>query len=139
MQTTRSESSFGSVVRWLAISALVLRALIPLGYMPASLASGTPFVLCPGSNTALTRFLKHAPSAHEHEHDQAAGSAAVTSWEQCSFALASVPVLPNSDNVLRINPTTPVLQLVAPHIAVPAPEDPAHRAREPPAEEVRDT
>lgn len=109
-------------VRTLLILALALRALIPAGYMPAPLASGAPFAVCPVASAELYRWITDAAPAaaaagahaHRHRHPQhsldgahgSAGAAAedggaLASWSaaaSCPFAAwlsaAPLPALP---------------------------------------------
>jgi hypothetical protein len=86
--------------RALSCAAIIVKLLVPVGYMPAALASGAPIRLCDGY---LPRALQLpaeqvAPTAHgmahghgghrehEHEHEH--------SWEHCSLgALASAAAI----------------------------------------------
>lgn len=64
-------------LRALLILALLLRALIPAGYMPAALASGAPFAVCPVASPALHRWIAQAAPVSaaagghaQHQHHQ---------------------------------------------------------------------
>lgn len=59
----------------LLLATLLLRASIPDGYMPAALASGLPFVLCPsGVPTGFMATLTASDQHRHHETDRSAGS-----------------------------------------------------------------
>lgn len=54
------------IVTWLAWAGFACRALTPLGYMPAAVGDGSPFILCPsGSQAELVQFFD---SRREHAH-----------------------------------------------------------------------
>lgn len=62
-------------MRALLVLALLLRALIPVGYMPAALTSGAPLTICPVASPELHRWIGAArtragrqPVAHDHHH-----------------------------------------------------------------------
>ncbi len=77
-----------SRILWLAVAGVALRAIVPVGYMPAPLADGLPFVLCPGSAPYLS-----LPGSGHHGGD--AGHAATgddtnavsPAWEFCPFGV----------------------------------------------------
>ena len=77
-----------SRILWLAVAGVALRAIVPVGYMPAPLAEGLPFVLCPGSAPYLT------PPGSGGHHGGDAGhasaddtGAASPTWESCPFGV----------------------------------------------------
>jgi len=71
-----------SVILVAALAMLALRALTPLGYMPASPGSGLVFELCPeGLPAALVQAL--ADPGHHHHHGAGDAESPVTSAEQC--------------------------------------------------------
>jgi hypothetical protein len=84
----------------LVLPALLLRAFIPAGFMPAPDAAGMSIVLCPGE-AALPPGIT-GPAHHAHGHVHHAGSSpaapATTHHELCLFAAAgaaaSAPALP---------------------------------------------
>jgi len=68
--------------RWIAgvaLLALLLRVLVPAGYMPAALASGWYLSLCPhgmpnpAAVAALGHSMHHDHAQHGHDHDAAQG------------------------------------------------------------------
>jgi hypothetical protein len=77
------------LIAGLVAAGFALRALIPVGYMPGSLADGQLFVLCPGSNPVIAEMLGGHAGSGEHHHlaDSGNGNDS-TSWEQCTFASA---------------------------------------------------
>lgn len=59
-------------------AVFVLRALIPLGYMPAAISDGLPFVLCP-DNLPVSFASGFASGGHDHgDHESA-------TIDQCDF------------------------------------------------------
>lgn len=61
----------------LAAFGFVLRALVPVGYMPATLADGGPFILCDWQNATLVATLApESQSAGAHTHNSGAHSPA---------------------------------------------------------------
>jgi len=52
----------------LLLAALVLRAAVPAGYMPASPGSGLLFELCPEGMPALYAAVQAANHHHQHDH-----------------------------------------------------------------------
>ncbi len=61
---------------WLLAAALLLRALIPAGFMPVSLASGLLLDLCPASNPGWVMAAGMHAAFHPHagmKHDPKAG------------------------------------------------------------------
>ncbi|WP_405227873.1 hypothetical protein [Lentisalinibacter sediminis] len=129
---------------FLALAAtLLLRAIIPAGFMPAAIGAGFPLQVCPSGlpDGALTRLAGEHAAHHHHghhgHHDAGDGGNGgngghVYSAEQCPIAhLIAAAALPVS-----AGPAVPVLP--APAIAVPAPRHPAtarvhqYRSRGPP-------
>lgn len=69
---------------WLALAAVLYRALIPAGFMPATAEQarqGAVLVLCSGGLLKQSQEPGH-PAAH--------------AYEQCAFAAAAAPALPPS-------------------------------------------
>jgi hypothetical protein len=65
------------IATWLAWTAFACRALTPLGYMPAAIGEGGPFMLCPsGSQAELVQFFdSRRDHAHHGGHYHGAGDA----------------------------------------------------------------
>jgi hypothetical protein len=79
------------------LAGLAFRAITPAGYMPGTLADGTPFVLCPGSTPGAQYFLDRSGDAHQHRHhhDPADGKPDVDrSWEFCPIGAAFAAIAP---------------------------------------------
>jgi hypothetical protein len=53
---------------WIVYACLALRVIMPVGYMPASLADGLPFVLCPDGVFSAGQFSSDAQSSGHHQH-----------------------------------------------------------------------
>jgi hypothetical protein len=69
----------------LVLPALVLRALIPFGFMPVAGNGGPTMELCPGAMAAGG----HGPMHHEHSGGSLPGSAHAL----CVFAASAAPAL----------------------------------------------
>lgn len=109
----------------LVLAAFACRALVPTGFMPATLASGGPIILCPGGSAgAIVRFLAErtaGENAHHAPHEHAPDS--YEAWEYCpvgaslgaALEVASVDfVLPVLEHVLEtIEPARIVERAVA--------------------------
>lgn len=67
----------------LVLAGMALRALTPLGYMPASADSGLLFELCPDQLPAGFEFAGKTAAHHHHHQDDSASSAA--SADLCDF------------------------------------------------------
>lgn len=84
----------------LVLPALLLRALIPAGFMPAPGAAGMSIVLCPGEAALPPGITGPAHHAHGHVHHTGNSPAAPATphHELCLFAAAGAaplaPVLP---------------------------------------------
>lgn len=113
--------------------ALLLRALVPAGFMIGTAASGAPaLVLCPGADPAP---VVHAMTMHgampAHHHDPATHREA-----PCPFGALAAPALPPAPPVVA-QPPAPMAQHVAPPQlvtgAVPALASPPPPATGPPA------
>jgi hypothetical protein len=126
------------VAAWLVWATFACRALTPLGYMPASITDGGPFVLCPGGAQAeLVQYFdsKHGHHAHGGHHHDAGGSShdQHRDGSECpigaSFATA-IPATLLEFAVLQPQAAQPVLLTDAP--AVSAPET-RYQSRAPPS------
>jgi hypothetical protein len=80
----------------LALAAMLLRALLPDGWMPASAGSGTPFTIC--SIDGVHTGGKTQPAHDQHEHGSCAFAAMGHISPPSQPALALAP----HDIVLRI-------------------------------------
>lgn len=100
----------------LALASFLCRALVPIGYMPATLADGGPFVMCHGGPVgAIFRELQafggaagghETPVEHAHGHthgdpetapvghEESSGAPASEhkAWEHCPVGAASLPL-----------------------------------------------
>lgn len=68
----------------LVLPALVLRALIPFGFMPVAGNGGPTMELCPGAV---------ASSGHGHMHHHQGGSVPASAHAVCAFAASAAPAL----------------------------------------------
>ena len=63
-------------------ATFVLRALVPVGYMPAAWSDGLPFVLCPeGLPASVVDIL----GGHDHQHGSEEDASASDAADQCNF------------------------------------------------------
>jgi hypothetical protein len=113
-------SVFRSLAVTLALSAMLLRAMLPVGWMPDLAGTGAPLVICSVDG------LHHIPQDPSHSHDDDHGYA-------CPFAAAAHLAPP------QLPPAIPqpfVMAQLAPRFAVPLLEshlhDPGHAPRGPP-------
>lgn len=127
-----SQSGHNRKVLLLLVSALLLRAGIPDGYMPAAPGSGLLFELCPSGVPA--GFMQALSGGDRHQHHDMPGAAeAHFDASQCPIGhLLSGTVAP--DDVLQFDaiPELPVFienALLTRIFRVPA----NHRSRGPPA------
>ena len=70
----------------IALLVFAVRAIIPIGYMPGSIADGTPFELCPIGNRAIASYLASDSQNQGHHHAHESNADSASAWEQCSFA-----------------------------------------------------
>ncbi|MEQ9022679.1 MAG: hypothetical protein RLN82_07960 [Pseudomonadales bacterium] len=84
------------LVTSIALLAMLLRILVPTGYMPGSLASGWFLVLCPDGISSSTMAVLMGESGHHHHHMSHGDvdSSADDEYEQCDlgsgFASATI-------------------------------------------------
>ncbi|MBB6253766.1 hypothetical protein [Nitrospirillum iridis] len=79
---------------WVLVAAVLLRGLIPVGYMANTSGGAAPFMLCPGVHDLLDRVMAAAPmaesgmaatpGAHTHHHHPAVGADGLTSPDPAS-------------------------------------------------------
>lgn len=108
-------------IRHIALAALLLRALVPVGWMPAATAQ-TPFVIC-----SINGPVQHAPDGQKLPDDAA-------HHQTCAFAAA--PHLAKTPDVVALAaPALPVFVIaraeIAPALARPSPQR-AQSPRAPP-------
>ena len=126
---------------WPIYASLVLRMVMPVGYMPAPLADGLPFVPCPAGLVGGDFFTPGEKSSSHHQHsghDAAGGEHSPSGGgESCQFGGAFGAAAP----VAEPGQTLHVLE------QVPAFRDPAanvqscipllYRARAPPQQLIQ--
>lgn len=108
-------------IRHIALAALLLRALVPVGWMPTAEA-GTPFVIC-----SVNGQTQHAPDGQKLPDDSA-------HHQTCAFAAA--PHLAKTPDIVALAaPTLPVFAIARseaePALARPLPQR-AQSPRAPP-------
>lgn len=86
---------------WWTFIGFACRALVPVGYMPAALGEGGPFVLCHGGGAGafLQSLTDHASDGstdhavhmpqHAHHGEPADGSDEFEAWELCPIGVAA--------------------------------------------------
>lgn len=120
---------------WLVLAGIALRAVVPAGYMPAPIAEGLPFVLCPGAVPGLASLAGHGPHDRGHVHgNEEAPPGDSGTWDVCPFgAVFGASILPP-----ELGPLIAWLAAVSPAAAanafVPSPITRAWRARAPPTD-----
>lgn len=117
----------GRLALQLAIFGLVVRAAIPLGYMPGNLLAGEFMVLCP---TAVPAAVLQVLAGHDHGHadhtidsdrDCPIGSALQTAWapgeyQQSVTELAAIWFAVSRTDSLRSTTTVRHYQVRAPPV-----------------------
>jgi len=116
MHATRK--SLTRIATWLAWASFALRVLVPVGYMPAAISDGGPFILCPGGYQA--ELLQYLGTSGAHDHGTAAhaghasaGQGSHAEGSDCSIGATFAAVAPAA--------STPVV--------APAPQAPRPFAR----------
>jgi len=101
------------------------RALIPLGYMPASVEDGGPFILCPaGLQAELVQYLdsKRRPVQHDEHHHDADRHDQHQAESGCPIGASFASAIPVAPLILD-TPLQPVAPLVertdAPIVSTP--------------------
>ena len=124
MQTRLPSSTVFSL-----LAVLLLRALIPVGYMPSSLADGLPFVLCP-DNLPVAFAAKIGGEHHDHSgHHDAPDSVAA---DECDFDEMLLSAAPPMDvDPVGIAPPAAPLESVVPRLIIGRSQI-SDRARGPP-------
>ncbi|MDJ0760886.1 MAG: hypothetical protein QNJ19_15945 [Woeseiaceae bacterium] len=74
-----------SILLPILVIGLMMRALIPAGYMPGSADGGPWFVLCPDS-LPMSMNMAHRDSGHHHHHHDHKDSPESALSGDCSFA-----------------------------------------------------
>jgi|GEM_PF-2760886 len=110
-------SNFRSVAVSLALCAMVLRALLPDGWMPAPAASAAPFVIC-SMDGIHTGGKQPADPAHERAH------------APCAFA-AAAPLSPPLVAIMAVPVSQPVERLALTARSDPFTSHAIHRANAP--------
>ena len=101
----------------LVLPVLVLRALIPVGYMPVSDRGGIHIDFCPGEAQPPGVLTAQSPAHHHHHGGADHGAPAPESHAPCLFALSASPAFA---------PAVAVAAVIPPAATAPA-ESPAHR------------
>ena len=117
----------------LLFSALVLRAIVPVGYMPGSLDSGLLFEMCPDGMPAA---MVQALGGH-HDHGGSDEEAATQSLEHCPMGHLLTPGAGVSSVVAALPPPhKPVFLVAARQIVAIAPRI-VYSSRAPPVQAVK--
>lgn len=113
------------------LAAFALRAVVPVGFMPAALDAGGPFVLCPGGpgGSALTAMLDEHARHTGTEHDSTTHEA----WEHCPIGAAFAAIAPVSEPDLTLPQLDHVLAPSYTTVRLRTALSTAYLARAPPA------
>ena len=129
------------IATWLAWASFALRVLVPVGYMPAAIADGGPFVLCPGGYQAeLIDYLGAAAAdgagAGHHAGHAAQDHGSHAEGSDCSIGATFAAVGPAATAPL-VAPAPQALRPVVP-AAVPSGAAPLARylSRAPPLSQL---
>ena len=117
----------------LAIAAFLLRAIVPVGFMPAKLSDGGPFVLCPGGpgGIALSSLVDKHAGHGQHAHDS--GSTTHEAWEHCPVGAALAAIAPPCEPDFKLPQFRHVLASSNAAVQTLAELAAAYLARAPPA------
>lgn len=137
-QTSRSNPGF---LR-LALGIFLVRALIPVGFMPAPLDAGGPFTVCHGGlagalfeAVSVPPMADHSAAMH-HEHAPEPGAEpnpAHDGWEHCPFGAASGSAPLGQDFRLELLSLNDQLAGSQPADSIPVAVVSSYRARAPPS------
>jgi hypothetical protein len=129
----------------LALLAFVTRALIPTGFMPASLGSGWPLQPCPQSfgaaelavlldqSDSTSAHAHHHHHHHHHHHGSDDAGAGASEPSHCPLGLVlSSPALVAAVELPPLLPAASEVPRQADPAAVVARPHPAYRSRAPP-------
>jgi hypothetical protein len=130
----RAGSAYGLTARrrtallaLIVLPVLVLRALIPIGFMPVSDRGGIHLDFCPGEAQppgALAGALAAGHLAHGHHHHGGAdhGSPTPVSHAPCLFALSASPAFAPAIVALAVTPpaATPLAEATSRPVFLPA-------------------
>ena len=98
------------------LTAVLLRAIMPMGYMPGSLSDGLPFELCPeGLPASVLAVLKGQERHHHHLQPDDGAEPQVSVYEQCDFGHLCTPAVTDFDS--SVNSLPPVATAVADNLA----------------------
>ena len=126
MKAARHRSLRTGQLWTLLLAALLLRALVPQGWMPDSDAGGFTIRICDGAGAlvlpdptpAMGAHHRAHQSGHQADHDERHGD---TGHEQCSFAGLSAP--------MASPPPALEVPTLAPHVVYLVPLRPSASAR----------
>lgn len=119
----------------LAFVAFLCRAVVPVGFMPASFDAGGPITLCPGGSAgAIVRYLsERSADNHAHHAQHEHGSDSYEAWEHCpTGASLSAAALTTAIPDYRLPPLEQVLEAIEPAQLLPSVIASLYRARAPP-------
>jgi hypothetical protein len=109
---------FSACAAWLALAAVVLRGLLPFGYMPARASAGEPgitLVWCSGGSLVTHPKTPGLPSSL-HAAQCAFAFSAMAALPPTAAALVSLPTFPERPGFLY----RPLLAVACPHTRPPA-------------------
>lgn len=132
LERMRSGSRGNRVIR-LAVAFFCVRAVVPIGYMPAPLAEGGPFALCPDASAATLAMLEPAhaiaqpPAGHaghgdhtdQADHTGHPAGGHNEGWEHCPLGIGAADAAVGfAFSLLTLEPAALQMDAVVP--AMPA-------------------
>ena len=121
----RCNSSIKQASLLLVCLSLGIRALIPVGYMPAAIGDGWPVRAC---HNGLPHGLLDAHDGHHEASDEEHK----TLWDHCHFGVLSAVYSIENEYQLRIGDFEQVLVPATDESRIPAARDIIFRSRDPP-------
>lgn len=114
----------------LAFLGLAVRVVMPAGYMPAPLAEGGPFVLCPDGFFSST-FTDATDAAPDDHHGHAANDAADI-WKFCPFGFVFGSSAPATELAFAVDHLRPALPAFGDNVSIRSAVVLSYDARAPP-------
>jgi len=99
-------NNYRRLVISIALLAMLLRILVPTGFMPGSLASGWYLVLCPDGISSSTMAVLMGESGHHHHHmpQGDTGTSKDNEYKQCDLGsgFSSAAIYQSADLVMGL-------------------------------------
>jgi len=125
------------IATWLVWATFACRVLTPVGYMPAAIADGGPFILCPGGTQAeLVSYLAgargHAHHAGHHGTQDAAEHDRHGEGADCPLGASFAPAAPTEFQPAAAIDTAAILSVRPVVAAFSTAHTPRYHSRAPP-------